>query len=97
MYFLQSMPTSTTVAGFMIVAMVILAVQLLVIVLTCSVACGMVCCCRKRHMKGQSQKGKQSPAYIYIHVLFSLVVSIYTNFIYWQCTLIVGFLAHKTI
>ena len=44
--------------SFMVVAMVILAVQLLVIVLTCSVACGMVCYCRRKFMNGQSQKGK---------------------------------------
>lgn len=66
MYFLQSTPCAIE-AGFMIVTMVILAVQLLVIVLTCSVACGMVCYCRKRQIKGQSQKGKQSPPYNYIH------------------------------
>ena len=44
--------------SFMVVAMVILAVQLLVIVLTCSVACGMVCYCRRKFMKGLSQKGE---------------------------------------
>ena len=44
---------------FMMVAMVILAVQLLVIILTCTVACGLVCYCRRKPVKGKSQrKGK---------------------------------------
>ena len=61
---MQGTPATAGVTGFlpetgyMMAVLVTLALQILVIVLTVTISCGMACCFRKKLEKGHVQRGK---------------------------------------